>query len=887
MNFPARRDPPVLEGRVVGEPARTVPRQAARVIVTAVRHDRVRAAGRNVAYIGIGAAVITRRLWESRSTARYERSIRSAEAAGDHEAALAWDTQRVKFLKDRHARRADLVELPLKVFKALPGIAAGFLGILAVTGVLLAIAGRNAKEIAVPVRTVAHIAGWVALAFSVSYGPFLLALPWIVLLVLYLAGRSYANASLTAWSVAGKDDGEDPGLVVTADTIVLALQHLPNPALKAAFKNDWRPVFHTLPVRDGRGYSAVFSLPLGVTAGQVADQRPVLARNVHRAEVEVWPSDAEKSGAGPAGTVAVWIADRGVLSRPAPEYPLLHEGTADVFSGVPAGVSPRGDAMSVPIAANNFVAGGQMGQGKALALDTPVPTPSGWATMGELAEGDLVFGEDGQPCRVVTAWPVRYGHPCYEVEFSDGTVITADAEHLWLADTRASRVSASAAAALKHRDSPFSNDQRAKRSMPKVLTTAEMAATQRVTKYGWVNYSIRVAAPLHAPDANLPVAPYTLGAWLGDGSSATGLITGIDPEIITGIESEGEKAYRLPCSDGKCPLWRVEGLTRRLRFLGVQRNKHIPAAYLRASEAQRRALLAGLLDTDGYCDRNGTVQFSVISERLARDVRHLVSGLGYKSGLRSKPARLNGKDCGTAWLVTFTPPDKVFRLPRKTARQVSTVRTSAAHRYVTAIRPVPSVPVRCIAVDSPSHLYLVGETCIATHNSNACRVVMLGAALDPLAELWVHVLASNGDFDAYAPRLARYVRGAEDEHVAAAVASLAELYEEVGRREGRLADLGAKKLTRGLAQQYPDLRPKLALFSECHELFGHSEHGQLAADLAVKTMRRARKTGIWLGFDTQSARKDAIPPRIVELVSINCCFYVKSWRSNDGFLGDG
>jgi S-DNA-T family DNA segregation ATPase FtsK/SpoIIIE len=171
--------------------------------------------------------------------------------------------------------------------------------------------------------------------------------------------------------------------------------------------------------------------------------------------------------------------------------------------------------------------------------------------------------------------------------------------------------------------------------------------------------------------------------------------------------------------------------------------------------------------------------------------------------------------------------------------------------------------------------------------SNACRVVMLGAALDPLAELWVHVLASNGDFDAYAPRLARYVRGAEDEHVAAAVASLAELYEEVGRREGRLADLGAKKLTRGLALQYADLRPKLALFSECHELFGHGEHGQLAADLAAKTMRRARKTGIWLGFDTQSARKDAIPPRIVELVSVNCCFYVKSWRSNDGFLGDG
>ena len=62
--------------------------------------------GRNIAYVGIGAAVITRRIWESRSTARYERHIRAAESAGDHESALAWDTQRVKFLKDRHTRRA-------------------------------------------------------------------------------------------------------------------------------------------------------------------------------------------------------------------------------------------------------------------------------------------------------------------------------------------------------------------------------------------------------------------------------------------------------------------------------------------------------------------------------------------------------------------------------------------------------------------------------------------------------------------------------------------------------------------------------------------------------------------------------------------------------------
>jgi S-DNA-T family DNA segregation ATPase FtsK/SpoIIIE len=171
--------------------------------------------------------------------------------------------------------------------------------------------------------------------------------------------------------------------------------------------------------------------------------------------------------------------------------------------------------------------------------------------------------------------------------------------------------------------------------------------------------------------------------------------------------------------------------------------------------------------------------------------------------------------------------------------------------------------------------------------SNAARVVMAGAALDPIAELWVFVFANNGDFDAYRPRLSRYHRGVDDATVAAAVDALRALYEEVGRREARLAELGAKKVTRPLAERHPDLRPLVTLYSECHELFGHPSHGREAADLAVQTMRRARKTAITLGFDTQSSRADAIPPKIVELVKLNACFAVKSWRSNDGFLGDG
>ena len=82
---------------------------------------------------------------------------------------------------------------------------------------------------------------------------------------------------------------------------------------------------------------------------------------------------------------------------------------------------------------------GATGSGKALALDTPIPTPGGWTTMGEIQVGGEVFDEHGRACQVIAATPVMHGRPCYEVEFSDGTVITADAEHLWRTATAAER----------------------------------------------------------------------------------------------------------------------------------------------------------------------------------------------------------------------------------------------------------------------------------------------------------------------------------------------------------------------------------------------------------------------------------------------------------------
>jgi replicative DNA helicase len=99
--------------------------------------------------------------------------------------------------------------------------------------------------------------------------------------------------------------------------------------------------------------------------------------------------------------------------------------------GVPTGFTELDDVTNGLHPGQMIIVAARPGVGKALALDTPLPTPTGWTTMGDVAVGDQLLGADGARTRVVAATDVMVGRPCYEVEFSDGTVIVADAQHQW------------------------------------------------------------------------------------------------------------------------------------------------------------------------------------------------------------------------------------------------------------------------------------------------------------------------------------------------------------------------------------------------------------------------------------------------------------------------
>ncbi|MBO4210560.1 replicative DNA helicase [Micromonospora echinofusca] len=467
-----------------------------------------------------------------------------------------------------------------------------------------------------------------------------------------------------------------------------------------------------------------------------------------------------------------------------------------VMTGVPTGFTDLDRLLNGLHAGQLIIVAGRPGLGKALALDTPLPTPDGWTTMGAVQVGDRLLGADGHPTTVTAAFEVRHGRPCYEVEFSDGSVIVADAEHLWRttagAGTRpepadgggypgrrasggptgpigptgpALRTGRAVTGLLDRSAHPA--DAHPTGPHDRVVTTEQIAATLRTDPADRrSNHAVENCAPLELPERDLPVPPYTLGVWLGDGQRAAAKFAMADQGIIDGVEADGFRvrqsgptAYAilpppLPVLTGpECPDcgrttailhrssgWRctecrpratsVVGL---LRSLNVLNNKHIPGAYLRASERQRRALLAGLLDTDGTVTPTGNVRYTSTSKRLAEDVRELVVGLGYRCTLTTGPVPGRTPESPTVYTVDFSTADEVFRLDRKRdthrSRRRVVSRAGTTSRYIVGVRPVPSVPVRCVTVDNDDHLYLAGRSMIPTHNSTASMDFARNAAI--------------------------------------------------------------------------------------------------------------------------------------------------------------
>lgn len=336
---------------------------------------------------------------------------------------------------------------------------------------------------------------------------------------------------------------------------------------------------------------------------------------------------------------------------------------------------------------------------KGLALTTVLPTPTGWTTMGQVAEGDALLGGDGHPCRVVGKSVVRRG-PGYVVQFDDKSEVTCDDQHLWV-------------------------------TLRGVVSVGDLRRGDFVP----------LAAPLDLPEAPLPLDPYVLGLWLADGKHTSAEITKPDPSVWAEIERRGYSLGKMS-PDGQCRGQTVLGIRGTLQALGVLGNKYIPAPYLRASYQQRLDLLRGLMDGDGSVNlvRKQAV-FTTCDKVLSDQVSELLCTLGQRVNQAVTRQRGFGLEV-TAYSLAFKPQGGLnpFLMPRK-ADLVGPDWGPGRfwRRKVTAIIPLPEVVSQCVAVDSPDNTYLCTRAFLPTHNSgkrrsNTLQASVYSVLLTPLAK---------------------------------------------------------------------------------------------------------------------------------------------------------
>lgn len=341
--------------------------------------------------------------------------------------------------------------------------------------------------------------------------------------------------------------------------------------------------------------------------------------------------------------------------------------------------------------------------GKAMEIRTPVLTTKGWKKHGDLNVGDCVFSPSGTPVRVI-ARTNNYLHPCVKMKFDKCELICAK-EHEWEVHTERGDLR------------KIIDGKRVRTPRVRELIEAQDINPKSHRR----NPSIPTSNPLTGTHNDLPIDPYFLGCWLGDGASASGQLTtslGDMPHYIEHIQYDVKKINDNTVSTAKTILF--DGAHHDLYENGLIKNKHIPDIYFTAPISARESLLQGIIDTDGSINDRGTVEIVTIKKQLAMDYIRLVCTLGHKPSLHKDKAKLNGRVISDRYRICFHPDRnvKICRLPRKLKNLINKKAKDRDDKKSIFIQDVTCDGqhfVNCIQVEGG--MYLVGDWLIPTHNS--------------------------------------------------------------------------------------------------------------------------------------------------------------------------
>lgn len=312
--------------------------------------------------VGQGYLSWLRRAYDGLTLGVYRRQIRSADAVGDGEALAAWLDRKQRAVAERHARLMDLPLLAVGVARFAAISVAGVVALLLLLSI--AVWATGVGGFGSVFLWIGGAIRWIMTVLSVVWTPLLACLPVVVLVAAWREGRR--SGVTPTWLVADPVEATSRDVIPDEGAILNALRHLGISELNRAFKRGWRPRFVLPTQRDGKGYRTQLELPEGVTVETVNLKKKVLAHNLVRFPIEVWPTEPRDL----PGVLDLWVADKGSLTCAVEPWPLLHEGGASYFKGIPVAVDIRGKTVIGQLFEKNYAIAGMMGSGKSTLIIT-------------------------------------------------------------------------------------------------------------------------------------------------------------------------------------------------------------------------------------------------------------------------------------------------------------------------------------------------------------------------------------------------------------------------------------------------------------------------------------------------------------------------------------
>lgn len=342
-----------------------------------------------------------------------------------------------------------------------------------------------------------------------------------------------------------------------------------------------------------------------------------------------------------------------------------------------------------------------IGDWKGLDINTPILTSVGWKTMETINVGDYVYDMNGCLTDVKHTSKIK-NVKCYKINFDNGESVICDFEHRWLISFM--------------RDKVFKD---------KVMTSEELyyyVKELNESKNRWSHKipKVKITKPLEHQRKILPIDPYVLGVWLGDGHSVDNKITNMNQKVWDEIEKRG---YELgedisQGGSGKAKTRTIFKLRKPLNDLNLLKNKHIPLNYIFSSYEQRLDLLRGFMDADGYYnEKRKRFIMSTTREWQAEDFNKLVSSLGIKTTRIDYKKKFNGKDINVIDICFSTNNVNPF-LCRNQDNIIYGKQNNLTFKNIVSIEETESVPTRCIEVGSENSTFLYGHSLSITHNTN-------------------------------------------------------------------------------------------------------------------------------------------------------------------------